>query len=311
MATLGEKMKAFDDGSFDRLVKEIRNVAHDETEFQALLIKRITHRLVTRTVRKEIAAEEDVGRRLLWQFEFGLIPTKRRSSAMNRACDEKAKSHGQETGKKSVKEKVSKLPAEDLLEIPMNESDVGRINVAKKRKLKKLDNQERRETRKKKLKNSPNVPTPELPISVRTKIEQLGGTETMIVVQKQLFASDVLPDQGRLLIPTTLMNPKFLRPEEAKSLDQFYARKQGSKDFRALIIEPSLKASKVSLRRWAGKRGMTHFLVHGWTSIVVSNGLRAGQMVQLWSFRIDANLCFALVVLESGKRSESILISDK
>ncbi|EYU30319.1 hypothetical protein MIMGU_mgv11b021846mg, partial [Erythranthe guttata] len=70
-----------------------------------------------------------------------------------------------------------------------------------------------------------------------------------------------------------------------------------------MIIEPSLRREKVKLSRWDMKKGngkntCSNYLINGkWRHIVERNRLEPGDVVQLWSFRIDQELHFALVKL--------------
>ncbi|KAJ7950581.1 B3 domain-containing protein [Quillaja saponaria] len=44
---------------------------------------------------------------------------------------------------------------------------------------------------------------PELPVEFRNKIEELGGSEIKLVIQKELFGTDLNPNNGRFSIPQT------------------------------------------------------------------------------------------------------------
>ncbi|GFZ16718.1 calcium-binding EF hand family protein [Actinidia rufa] len=136
----------------------------------------------------------------------------------------------------------------------------------------------------------PEDPAPalQLPANFRAKIEGLNSSEIVLVFQKKLFDSDVSKCQCRLLMPhKQIKTHGFLTPEERDEV---------------LLIDPSCqKEWVVSLKIWEmGKSNNNHVnymysLGKNWYKIVQSNGLKTGMIVQLWAFRVESNLRFALV----------------
>nr|XP_027124047.1 B3 domain-containing protein At2g31420-like [Coffea arabica] len=46
-------------------------------------------------------------------------------------------------------------------------------------------------------------------------------------------------------------------------------------------------------------------LNHGWMQLVKDNHLQKGDVVELWSYRQDSHLCFAVKIYERSKRNIS------
>ncbi|PIN22513.1 hypothetical protein CDL12_04770 [Handroanthus impetiginosus] len=63
----------------------------------------------------------------------------------------------------------------------------------------------------------------------------------------------------------------------------------------AILFQPCLKECVISLRNW--KSNLEYALVHNWKEVCSKNGLKEGMKIQLWSFRRNTELCFALVRL--------------
>ncbi|XP_060182867.1 B3 domain-containing protein At1g05920-like [Lycium barbarum] len=146
----------------------------------------------------------------------------------------------------------------------------------------------------------------ELPIEFKNVITEIGGSleSLKLVIVKRLFQSDVKRAEGRLSIPlnkiTEFLEPgdHFLSPDEDARLDT----RNGGKMFtmRVTLIEPSRRISKINLRKWHmnkdnGKRNSSYVLVTDWNEVTKRNALKIGTPVQLWSFRMGPDLCFALV----------------
>ncbi|KAI5674043.1 hypothetical protein M9H77_14407 [Catharanthus roseus] len=131
------------------------------------------------------------------------------------------------------------------------------------------DNQECQTKKSKKL-MGPNLPL-DFPMEFREALEELGKGKSSI---KEL----------KLIIQKGL-----------------YARECGN--YRVDIIEPSLKRGKVSLRRWImkkkiGKESIINILTgKSWNGIVNRNCLVERDIIQVWSARVDEQICFLLVKL--------------
>jgi predicted transcriptional regulator len=83
---------------------------------------------------------------------------------------------------------------------------------------------------------------PELPLAFKEKIEEMDGSDVMLVIQKELTMTDLTENHRRLAIPVKqVINEKFLEPNEKSSLD--YDRGEGRKrriGMSVSMLNPSL-----------------------------------------------------------------------
>ncbi|PIN23055.1 hypothetical protein CDL12_04236 [Handroanthus impetiginosus] len=152
--------------------------------------------------------------------------------------------------------------------------------------------------------NGPQPPPP-LPEEFKSAILKMAGRKSTspetLVIQKGLFETDLSEGHNRISIPVSKISENFLSEEEK----EFLCRRDESKkmNFKEVkIIEPSLEWEKARLSRWdmakgKGKTSSTYVIKGTWRYIVDRNRLRVGDVVQLWAFRIEDELCFALVKL--------------
>ncbi|KAJ7960818.1 B3 domain-containing protein family [Quillaja saponaria] len=150
---------------------------------------------------------------------------------------------------------------------------------------------------KKKQKKVFDLETPsDLPVEVRNKIQELGGSELKLVIQKILFSSDLNPNNGRFSIPENQIREDFLTEGERVILD----KRQGEKvcGMEVLVLDPRLEEFNLKLKKWNMDKIDVFNLTHKWNEILNENKDRLclHDLVQLWSFRRSSNqLCFALV----------------
>ncbi|GAU40029.1 hypothetical protein TSUD_258220 [Trifolium subterraneum] len=141
---------------------------------------------------------------------------------------------------------------------------------------------------------------PELPLVFKEKIDLMEGSDVMLVMQKQLTKTDVTENNGRLSIPEKqVINENFLEPNEKSSLD--YDREEGRKKrigMSVSVLDPSLNLyDGMCFKKWRMVKSEIYNITGKWNKLVAKNQLEEGQKVQLWSFRSDRQLCFALVKL--------------
>ncbi|EOY23524.1 Uncharacterized protein TCM_015393 [Theobroma cacao] len=135
----------------------------------------------------------------------------------------------------------------------------------------------------------PNPP-PDLPENFKEHIvSKMGGSDWLLVIQKPVFFSDVNPGANRLSIPfSQIQRHEFLCKKEVEYLND-------KKDMQVRLVEPSLEETTLSFRRWNMKNSSMYVLTKTWNSVVKNNQLKIDDVVQLWSFRVESSLCFALV----------------
>lgn len=153
-------------------------------------------------------------------------------------------------------------------------------------------------------------------------VETKGGTDLKLVIQKTLTLTDTERNQNRLLIPINQILNKFLTENEEKYLmkddDDNNNKKRNLNAINAKIIEPKdiYSWTSINFKRWEMKKknGATttcsYVLNKTWYKMLKRNGLKVGETVQLWAFRINGDLNFALVnVSRSGSSSSNSPVS--
>ncbi|XP_059433474.1 B3 domain-containing protein At1g05920-like [Corylus avellana] len=142
----------------------------------------------------------------------------------------------------------------------------------------------------------PNPP-PDMPEEIKNHIKGVNGSELFMVIQKRLTDTDLMPDHSRLSIPFGKINRGFLKERERYLLDQQIS-------LEVPFYEPSHKVSKIILRQWnmgkdSGKSSSMYALRTHWNAVAKANGLKAKDVIQVWSFRVGdgQKLCLALVVV--------------
>ncbi|KAI8547386.1 hypothetical protein RHMOL_Rhmol07G0191400 [Rhododendron molle] len=174
-------------------------------------------------------------------------------------------------------------------------SDIGCSNGGKARPMKK------------KKRDCGPLPPPDLPQNFRDKIQALNGCELKLVIQKLLSMSDVDSKKYRMSIPIGEIRNEFLRSEEKAMFDS--GKEKGKiKGIEVELIEPSCeRVTTLSLRKWwmdkgNGKTNPIYNLANkNWNNkVVLGNDLGKKTVVQLWAFRVEGKLQFALVKVEGA-----------
>ncbi|KAG6416440.1 hypothetical protein SASPL_123870 [Salvia splendens] len=153
-----------------------------------------------------------------------------------------------------------------------------------------------------------NRERPPLPEEFKIAIEEVADAPARLVIQKQLYGTDLSSGHNRLSIPMNQIADDFLTEGEKEHLRGYDAKSKKKKYLDVKVVGPSLAASEtVKFCRWdmakkdGGKTSSSYVINGKWNAIVAKNKLRIGVMVQLWCFRVDRELCFALVRLpENG-----------
>ncbi|XP_021294876.1 B3 domain-containing protein At1g05920-like [Herrania umbratica] len=142
----------------------------------------------------------------------------------------------------------------------------------------------------------PNPP-PDLPENFKEHIaSKMGGSDWLLVIQKPIFFSDVNRGANRLSIPfSQIQRHEFLCKEEVEYLND-------KKDMQVRLVEPSLEETTLSFRRWNMTKSSMYVLTKTWNSVVKNNQLKIDDVVQLWSFRVESSLCFALVKVHDARQ---------
>ncbi|KAK1588592.1 hypothetical protein Q3G72_024804 [Acer saccharum] len=149
--------------------------------------------------------------------------------------------------------------------------------------------------KKKILRSSINDKVHEMPENMRKLIDSMNGNNIMIVIQKNLFFTDTNEHYHRMSIPEKqIRSADFLTQEEKE-----WVNNEGG-EMTPLFIQPSLAVSELVFKRWtmaksdSNKCSYVYVLTCGWNDVISANHLKQGDKVQLWSFRINHQLCLAL-----------------
>ncbi|PON42206.1 B3 domain-containing protein [Parasponia andersonii] len=163
----------------------------------------------------------------------------------------------------------------------------------------------------------------DLPIDFKDRIRALGGTDFHFIIQKEIWPSDVSKNNNRFSIPEGQVGPpdEFLRQDEKERMKEREAG-DGTKikglqvllftdnildDHRNGNSTNNLNQCRLSLKQWKMGSNFPYNLVSGWFKVVEDNNIAQHDVVQLWSFRIQSQLCFALVKVDPSQ-VETMLI---
>ncbi|KAB5524116.1 hypothetical protein DKX38_021865 [Salix brachista] len=141
----------------------------------------------------------------------------------------------------------------------------------------------------------------DLPLKVRERIASMEGKDVELVVEKQLYHTDMNDTNSRLSIPVRqVIAKKFLKEEEKRALVD-------GDCLKVKILEPSLEmVSDMNLKQWnmfkeKGSVSSSYVFITHWNSLRRRNHLRLFDRIQVWSFRVENDLYFALVKVGEGE----------
>lgn len=166
--------------------------------------------------------------------------------------------------------------------------------------------------------NGPNPPPP-LPQEVRRMIRESGADkeeEPVLVIQKVLEASDMKKNRNRLSIPSSKVRERFLMDGEEETLRRRvdkYGKDKGLEYIDVGFTQPKLKRrERIKLRRWVMKKSkgpgsVSYMLTGTWSQVVEDEDCTTSdpnpKVVQLWAYRLNGELSFALVNLPNPNPS--------
>ncbi|PKI33958.1 hypothetical protein CRG98_045665 [Punica granatum] len=131
--------------------------------------------------------------------------------------------------------------------------------------------------------------------------EDTEGDKILFVCEKPLTKSDCDKNEHHLMMTEKMISwsPLFLSDDE-KELLKTRDEKNKLNKIQVELLEPTLTTCELELGRWEMKKpgkssSVTFVLSHGWNDVVKRNGLKAGDHVEVWSFRRGSQLCLALI----------------
>ncbi|GKD84422.1 B3 domain-containing protein, DNA-binding pseudobarrel domain protein [Tanacetum coccineum] len=185
----------------------------------------------------------------------------------------------------------------------MNEDDfyMQKIQELVNEKMKQFarEDQERYELKFKKKKKLAKkvIPTEVVSNEVTERLKEfitneMNGSDMRLVIQKVLFTSDVSRCQNRLNMPyKKLETHDFLTDDESRMADD-------EEGVKVRLVGPNLQMYEepVWLKTWNMTSTKNYVFKINWSNFVDANkaDLKAHKKIQVWSFRIDEQLCFAI-----------------
>ncbi|PIN22516.1 hypothetical protein CDL12_04773 [Handroanthus impetiginosus] len=191
-------------------------------------------------------------------------------------------------------EKINANDVENIVpDVIFSQDSVPKKPTLKNTRKRRINCKEKEGVSKKRAKKTSDVmdPAPDLPEAFKKCILDRGCDleSVVLVTQKELTKSDVNKILGRLTVCYSEVRNKFLKPSEVDALDK------GSDGVKAILVQPCLDECEISLKNW--KSNSQYALVDDWKKVCRTNRLKKGMKIQLWSFRRNTEMYFALVQL--------------
>ncbi|KAL8227671.1 hypothetical protein R6Q57_015255 [Mikania cordata] len=125
---------------------------------------------------------------------------------------------------------------------------------------------------------------------------EMYGIDIKLVIEKKLYGSDLNANQNRLNMPIKQLKT---RPDEFLTADEIrtvYGTKEG---IAVRVVGPMLQMYEKSLwlKTWHMKHTDNFVLKTNWNRFVEEHirVLKKDTLIQVWSFRKNRQLCFAIV----------------
>ncbi|KAE8009224.1 hypothetical protein FH972_005673 [Carpinus fangiana] len=140
---------------------------------------------------------------------------------------------------------------------------------------------------------------PCMPTEFKDRIMGLQGSDIKLVIQKVLTDTDMKGSRERLSIPRGQMRYDFLSREEQLSIEKKEADGKHFKGMEVPLLESGLQEWSIFLKKWKLGSSCSYMLSNPWINIATRNGLKLGNNVQLWSFRVNQRPHLALIKLQN------------
>ncbi|RVW35283.1 putative B3 domain-containing protein [Vitis vinifera] len=108
-------------------------------------------------------------------------------------------------------------------------------------------------------------PPPELPEDFKVRIREMNGTHPILVLEKQLFKTDINKGENRLSMPLNQIRREFLSEDEKMRVVE---------GMQVKLIQPSLEETTVTFKKWKMKESChLYVFTREWKLIVHDNSL--------------------------------------
>ncbi|KAI3744255.1 hypothetical protein L1987_57332 [Smallanthus sonchifolius] len=139
-------------------------------------------------------------------------------------------------------------------------------------------------------------------------VNELKGTDMKLVIQKNLYHSDTIQSQNRLSMPMNqLETDDFLTVDEKKILD---IKNPKENEIEVSLVGPTLEmyCLPMKLKMWHMASTMNYVLKTHWFEFWEDNAeyLQEDVKIQVWSFRIDEKLCFAIACVDEPDGQDDV-----
>ncbi|RVW87504.1 putative B3 domain-containing protein [Vitis vinifera] len=115
-------------------------------------------------------------------------------------------------------------------------------------------------------------PPPELPEDLKVRIREMNGTRPILVLEKQLFKTDINENENRLSMPLNQIRREFLSEDEKMRVVE---------GMQVKLIQPSLEETTVTFKKWKMKESChLYVFTREWKLIVNDNSLEARTRIQ-------------------------------
>lgn len=209
-----------------------------------------------------------------------LIPTTKSFARFESRCSKKRRVSDERL---KLDDHVDDAPETQLAIVPYT-VEAEPINCVKKKKSCKP--RKPRET----IYNGPN-PNPNIPIEFMNMIENLGGTDLRLIIQKGLCGTDLSKSHGRLSLPSS----QWIAEQD---LFDYEFRNSGNNCVSLPLIDTKMRLwESVSLKKW--KLSKAIIVISGeWNDVAAVNGLKIKDVVQIWCFKFVETGRFGLAMVK-------------
>ncbi|KAM0047790.1 putative DNA-binding pseudobarrel domain superfamily [Helianthus debilis subsp. tardiflorus] len=131
-------------------------------------------------------------------------------------------------------------------------------------------------------------------------VDEMKGTDVKLVIQKTLYKSDTLKTQNRLNMPFNQLETNKFLTEDERQIVESDVPKENNIEVSLLGPTSEMYKLKMELTMWPMLSTYNYVLKTNWYQFWFDNKqhLKEGSKIQVWSFRRDQQLCFAIVCVE-------------
>ncbi|KAL6178153.1 hypothetical protein ACLB2K_049672 [Fragaria x ananassa] len=176
-----------------------------------------------------------------------------------------------------------------------------KMGTLESKKVRDFESKKPENTSKKKMKYSQplaSIQHQDLPEEFKRKIETMGGCsdEARLVIQKELYDSDLAPTASRFSMPRKQVLCPFLEKDEEEWLEI------RGRELHITLIDPMVEEEDIFLTQWSYGygRSKSYVLRTQWNYVAAKNGLKPKDVIQVWSFRNKTNNKLHLALVKRG-----------